>query len=168
MRLSQNGSMLSEGPDRLLPPRHHSAHRENCRMKWTIYKVKSDNSYDNHRESTNALQRRHCLPPHCQLSCSRPKSQAVSAERANISRWRSFAGRRTYRAGASSAHKGGRNLFFLHKSRAVNARWASISRWRSFTEQGPQKGPLFEDCLSTARYARPLRRERTAFAYPVF
>lgn len=50
MRLSQNDSMPSEGPDHLMPPRHHSAHRENCRMKWTIYKVKSDNSYDNHRE----------------------------------------------------------------------------------------------------------------------
>lgn len=25
-------------------------YRENCRMKWTIFKVKSDNLYDNHRE----------------------------------------------------------------------------------------------------------------------
>ena len=126
MRLSQNDSMLSESPqspDAAAMPL--SAIEKIVEWNGRFSKSKATICTTIIARSTNALLQRHCLPSRCKLSCSQSKSQAVSAGRAGISRWRSF------------------------------ARWAGISRWRSSAEQGPQKGPLFKDCLSTARYARP-------------
>lgn len=50
MRLSQNDSMLSEGPDHLMPPRHHSVPSRKLSNEMDDFKVKSNNLYDNHRE----------------------------------------------------------------------------------------------------------------------
>lgn len=68
-------------------------------MKWTIFKVKSNNLYDNHRE-------KHKRTPAAALPTIALAQFCKTGGHIALAR--------------GSAHKGGRHIFFLHKPMAVN------------------------------------------------
>lgn len=134
MRLSQNDSMLSEGTDQPLPPRCHSVLSRKLSNEMDDFQSKKQQFV---RQSSREAQTHSCSDTACH------RAGAVLQDG------------RTYRAGARLRTQRRPPSFLPPQAEGRKRRRADKSRWRSSAEQGPQKGPLFEDCLSTARYARP-------------